>query len=184
MNKGLTFTLGLVLGAAAGSVAAWMTLKTKYERIANEEIESVKFIYAKKAADAVESYKNSVEEKKEPKDEYTTTVSNLGYTVEPKKGVEEVKDPYVISPDEFGSEDDYDLISYTYYSDGVLTDERDEPVEDVDDVVGKDFYKHFGEYEDDSVFIRNEQLECDFEILYDTRSFGDDVSNVPRSMEE
>lgn len=35
------------IGAAIGSLATWKFVKTKYEKIANEEIESVKEIFSK-----------------------------------------------------------------------------------------------------------------------------------------
>lgn len=40
-------------------------------------------------------------------------------------------------------------------------------------MVGLDYYTHFGEYEDDSVYIRNDAMKCDFEILADNRKFSD-----------
>ena len=81
------------------------------------------------------------------------------------------KAPYVISPDEFGELDDYNRISLTYYSDGTLEDEERDIVSDVDDLIGEESLTHFGEYEDDSVFVRNEYLKTDFEILKDYRSY-------------
>ena len=35
----------------------------------------------------------------------------------------------------------------------------------VDAVVGEDSLNHFGEFEEDSVYVRNENIECDYEIL-------------------
>lgn len=85
-------------------------------------------------------------------------------------------EPYVISPDDYGENDNYTQISLVYYAgDGVLADDEDEVVEDIEDTVGEDFAEHFGEYEDDSVFIRNDRLRCDYEILRDNRSFSDVV---------
>ena len=55
----------------------------------------------------------------------------------------------------------------------IITDENDEPIDDIDDIVGSDFAEHFGEYEDDSVFIRNDRLQCDYEILRDDRNYAD-----------
>lgn len=83
--------------------------------------------------------------------------------------------PYVISPDEFGEmeDEDYDKVSVTYYADGVLADEYDEVVENVDEIVGEESLTHFGEYEDDSVFVRNDKLKCDYEILLDQRNYSD-----------
>ena len=82
-------------------------------------------------------------------------------------------EPYVISPEEFDENEDYNTVSLTYYADGVLTDERDNVIVDVDSIVGEDSLNHFGEYEDDSVFVRNDELQTDYEILLDTRNYGD-----------
>lgn len=87
---------------------------------------------------------------------------------------EEVKSEYyVISPEEFGEREDYYKISLMYFEDGVLTDEDFEVLsdEDITKTIGLDFANHFGEYEDDSVFIRNDRLKRDYEILKDPRSF-------------
>lgn len=70
----------------------------------------------------------------------------------------------VISPVELG-DSDYETITLKYYDDDILTDERDEIIEDPVGIVGDDFKKHFGEYEDDCVYVRNDNLDVDYEIL-------------------
>lgn len=117
--------------------------------------------------------------------EYAAKVSECGYSeeCEEKNKEEEVESmdddrPYVISPDEFGELDDYDLISLTYYADEVLADDIDEIVEDVDDVVGLDSLTHFGEYEPDSVFVRNDRLKADYEILLDERTYPEAIQGA------
>ena len=87
--------------------------------------------------------------------------------------------PYVIAPEEFGEIDDYGTCSLTYYADEVLADELDEMVENIDDAVGIESLSHFGEYEDDSVFVRNDRLMCDYEILLDTRRYTDILKAKP-----
>lgn len=87
--------------------------------------------------------------------------------------------PYVIPPEEFGEKDDYDRISLSYYSDHILADEDDQLLEDVDDVVGFDSLTHFGEYEDDSVYVRNDRLKTDYEILRDERKYSDVIKTKP-----
>ena len=42
---------------------------------------------------------------------------------------------------------------------------------------------HFGEYEDDSVFVRNDDRKCDYEILMDQRLYSDVIKGMPRQME-
>ena len=114
--------------------------------------------------------------------EYAKILSETGYTnyaerqdKKEKKGVEPVEDerPYVISPDEFGEKDGYENVTLTYYADGVLTDYFDNVITNVDEVVGFDSLDHFGEYEDDVVFVRNEKMETDYEILRDLRDFNE-----------
>ena len=114
--------------------------------------------------------------------EYAKILSETGYTnyaerqdKKEKKGVEPVEDerPYVISPDEFGEKDGYENVTLTYYADGVLTDYFDNVISNVDEVVGFDSLDRFGEYEDDVVFVRNEKMETDYEILRDLRDFNE-----------
>lgn len=155
------FTAGVVLG----TVVAWQYFKHKYERLAQEEIDSVKKVFSKKEND-----------EKEPENSYDTTVSLYSEVsdFEKEKEGKPVNDrPYVISPDEFGEIEEYERISLIYYADQVLTDDNDEPVEDVDNVVGLESLTHFGEYEDDSVFVRNNRLKADYEILIDHRTYSD-----------
>lgn len=91
--------------------------------------------------------------------------------------------PYVISPDEFGEFEDYDTISLTYYADQVLVDDGGDKIEDVDDVVGMESLTRFGEYEDDSVFVRNDRLRCDYEILMDERTYSEAQKERPHQRE-
>lgn len=60
-----------------------------------------------------------------------------------------------------------------YYADGVLANYYDEPIDDIDEYVGKDSLNHFGEYEADSVYVRNDEKKIDYEILRDDRKFSD-----------
>ena len=53
-----------------------------------------------------------------------------------------------------------------------MADECGEIVDDVEEIIG-DGLDHFGEYEDDSVFVRSDAKRCDYEILKDLRDFSD-----------
>lgn len=191
MNHTLRNFFIFAVGAAIGSAATWYLLKTKYEQIANEEIESVKEAF--RCRDT-EPEPTNPEEKDEPETKpdrekvasYAKMLNTLHYTNEPevtenddKKGAEEMTEkksgPYVITPDDFGSIEEYDAISLNYYADGVLADDWDEAIEDVDDVVGEDSLNRFGEYEEDSVFVRNDDRCADYEILRDLRNYWDVV---------
>ena len=185
-----------VAGVAVGSAATWHYVKQKYEQIAQEEIDSVKEVFSKKEEVTVDSSSNdsrSMAEKAKDKPsivEYAAKLHEEGYTNYSTNKTEEVKKevidkemynekPYIITPDEFGDIDGYETISLSYYADKILADDNDEVVDDVEDVVGFESLNHFGEYEDDSVFVRNDRLRCDYEILLDKRRYADVIDDRP-----
>lgn len=92
-----------------------------------------------------------------------------------KEGDPLITKPYIISPGDFDSLDDYESICYTYYADGILVDEDEEPlsVDEIARSVGLDYAAHFGDYEDDAVHIRNDNLRVDYEIVRDLREYGE-----------
>ena len=179
-------------GATVGAAATWLCIKRHYEQIAQEEIDSVKAAFAERKPVIANIAKDEKSNEKQEENQHKADIAKLkpdlvnyaaklqeegytNYTEHSKKNTEEKKDePYVISPDDYGENDNYMQISLVYYSgDGVLADDEDEVIKDIEDIVGEDFTEHFGEYEDDSVFIRNDRQRCDYEILRDNRSFSD-----------
>ena len=54
-----------------------------------------------------------------------------------------------------------------------MADDNDELVDDVEETVGSDSLNHFGEYEYDLVFVRNDRLKCDYEILLSLRKYSE-----------
>lgn len=173
----------LAAGVAIGSAVTWRVLKVKYDQLIDEEIKSVKEYYAKHFTKGEDEADFSDEtESHETVDQILEDNDYTYYNNE--KGVSKMRKPIVIPPEEFG-ETDYETISLTYYADGVLADDMDEPVDNVDDIVGKDSLTRFGEYEDDSVFVRNDRLKCDYEILADSRNYKDVAKRVyPHEVEE
>ena len=81
--------------------------------------------------------------------------------------------PYIISPEDFGEATGYSTISLTYYADGIVADDADDMVDDVDDIIGFDSLNHFGEFEENLIFVRNEKYGVDYEVSLDTRRFAD-----------
>ena len=186
MKQKLLYLVMFAAGATIGSAVSWQLAKNKYKQIADEEIQSVKDAFSKKENDVntklstanamlkknmINNDLNSTH-KDAYKDILTTNKYLYSENTNAKKEVPETG-PYVISPDEFGELDDYETISLTYYSDKVLADDMDQVIDDYLVCVGNDFMNHFGEYEDDSVFIRNDVRKCDYEILYDLRPYSE-----------
>lgn len=77
--------------------------------------------------------------------------------------------PYVISLAEFReNEEEHEQQTLQYYQgDDVLCDSRDEPIDAVDYTIGDDNLVRFGHGSEDAnvVYIRNERLDTDFEVL-------------------
>lgn len=178
MSNGPICIFAFSLGLAVGSVIAWKMLKTKYEKIAQEEIDSVKEVFSRRKSEPKEEHDIVTEEQKDISaakpgmKKYSSMLHSLSY-VDDGKEVADVKKPYVISPDESGELDEYDVVSLNYYADDVLTDDWDNPIEDIEDTVGEDSLHHFGEYEDDCVCVRNEKYKVDYEICRDLRCYSD-----------
>nr|DAD58006.1 MAG TPA: hypothetical protein [Caudoviricetes sp.] len=198
MNKSIVNVLIFAAGAAIGSVATWKFVETKYKRIAQEEINSVKEVFSRrKTEDSIEAEpvgKNTVDENDEPyklpdnvNELYAKILGREGYT-EKKGGVEEmpVINPRIITPEEFAENPAYDTVSLTYYEDDVYEDEWGViySKDDIEATVGLDAVNHFGEYEDDSVFVRNDDMLCDYEILRDTRTYRETYGKDPDTVDE
>lgn len=169
------------VGVGVGIGVSWKLLRDKYEQIANEEIESVKEAFSERKKDTekqIVEVKTIIKEQEVNKDLVDYSKLATRYSDEPKKEEPEIVEedaPYVISPDEYGEIYDYDQIELTYYADGVLTDDTDEVIDDVDDTVGLDSLNHFGDYEPDAVHVRNDERKCDYEILRDLRNYYGDI---------
>lgn len=191
MNSKIINVLVFAAGAALGSVVTWKLVEKKYERIAQEEIDSVKEMYANMnkyegPQDSDEAKVVEYEQMKaelfedEAVEEYKELLHKYAYVRNEEGGEtkEDSTDICVIPPEEYGETYDYDMLSLNYYADGVLADDWDEVVEDIAGTVGKDFDKHFGEYQNDCVHIRNHNLRADYEILRDLRNFSDVVNDA------
>ena len=196
MNRKLSNVLLFTVGVAVGSLATWRYFKSKYEVVEDEIEEKIEEPEGESEEESPEVLEPKTSYKKPPLKEYVKMVENNGYA--PKTHVEEVEEeiangewddkdvyePYIIRPEEYGELHAYETLSLNYYADGVLTDELDNPIEDVESLVPADFADHFGEYEDDVVHVRNDNLECDYEILRDLRKFTDVVGEYPYPAED
>lgn len=169
MSKFTIKSLAVVAGIAIGFTIGWKYSEKKYRDIAQEEIDSVKELFKEKEA-AMSQKENKPLRETDNEETYEKIMKKYNNLEDTDKS-ESSEKPYVISPDEFGEFEDYEKISLIYYNDGVLTDENNEIVDDINEIVGEDSLKHFGEYEEDSVFVRNDKLKCDYEILYDLRKY-------------
>lgn len=91
----------------------------------------------------------------------------------------------IIDEDIFDSNDAYEGLTFTLYSDGILADEQDNIVTDPEHNVGLYAVERFNAIEHNgAVYVRNHETKTDFEILRDLRSYGEAVggySNANRT---
>lgn len=166
-------------GAVVGSAVTFKLVKDKYEKIAREEIDSVIETFSKSSDRKTDDMSDDNEDEDESED-YSNERKQLSKLISEQKydNYEEEEDeddmgkPYVISPEEFG-EYDYPMVTLFYYADGVVTNERGKIVSNVDELIGDDFASHYGEYETDTVFVRNDKMKIDYEILKDYRNYSE-----------
>ncbi len=157
-NKILIFSLGVAVGA----VASWFTAREKYRKIADEEIASVKEVFQRKKKEEAEL----AEENKT----YCGLVDTYD-TESADDDLAEDKDnsmlPYIIDPGDYGQNTDNEITVLMWYGNDILTDTYGVNVDDIDNTVGREFIDHFGENpeEPDVVYVRNDRLEMDYQIL-------------------
>lgn len=200
MNKSILYSvLAFIGGAAAGSLITWKVvdkvLDKKYSEISDREIASVKERYTIpkpviKGKEFVESLKTKPEDvalkatSKPSLVDYAkkiksyTNYSNKEQEEKTENIFDKAKKAYVIEPDEYGDDDEYDQQEITLYADGILADE-DDTILNADEVLGEGNIEHMGEYEDDALHVKNEERKVYYEVLADVRSYEDATGKKP-----
>lgn len=185
MNNAVKIIFSFALGAGAGAFVAWKVTAKKYERMCDEAIADVKARYSvpKNAETHDESAKTEKEEsddEDEPDavDTYLDIASTYASDDSGKENKRSMIRPHIIPLEEFDTFG-YDTATLTYYSDGVLADEWDRVIKNADEIVGDDFEEHFGDDNDDgdAVYVRNDELKIDYEILRDLQTYAEAVGN-------
>lgn len=97
-------------------------------------------------------------------------ISHITVKTEPPKG----RKRYCISPDEFIELDGREKITLTYFEgDQVFMDENEQVDLNGLKNVGKSNLDHVGDYEDGTLYVRNDDNGTDYEIIFDDRSYAD-----------
>lgn len=188
MKKAL-YLVTFLAGAAVGAFGAVAYIKKNYDiSEKDEEGEEVSKPVTEKAAE------NEIADEDEEDDIARTNRAILSSVKDPKERARKEAElkryfndvkaygdpsniddilhsgPYKIRPDEFSQFEDYEAVELTLYADGVLADDRDEPVENAEELLGADFKDMFDEGSDE-LYIRNDLRCCDYAILKDVQTF-------------
>lgn len=172
----ITFTIGAALGATVKIVVDIYKKKHPQEEITGADISEDEEI------DEMEEYEpspnsnisntNDISEKTDYQ-KYSSKAESYQGNKEKERAVR--NQPKVISPEDYGEIEYYDQIEFMYLADGVLMNEEYETVENPRRLIG-DALNHFGEYEEDSVYVQNDRLKTYIAILKDERT----SSEIPK----
>lgn len=176
MKQLLYFSAGLAIGGLVG----WLATKKHYEKKADREIDEMRQAYGVTEISEKE-YKEKLEETREmyDPDELVTeeTAEDDEYIQYDDFPLEErCQKPYVIGPDLY-SEDFHGFsknVLVYWAGNDMLMDDNQEQVTDVEGIIGRESLEHFGEFESGTVFVRNERMGSDFEVLLEEGAYGED----------
>ena len=190
----IMFIAGAVVGASTGIyVYKKVTDEANEERI-QEELKSLKEFEARRRAK--DRYEEDAEGSSDYIEECASTDENEDeeYCVEQKysdiryntcfqEGRDDIsKEPYIIPVDEFfDGNQTFDKVTLNYYEkDGALVDSDEELIHDVANTIGEDTLERFGDLSDDDdvVYVRNEKLSIDYEIIRVYNSYAQDVLGI------
>lgn len=179
---GVAFVAGLVVGAAAFK----KYIETKYDFVdENEEVENDQIEETNQPEESAEETEEVIEVAEDISDRYEEILAEMMYKEEEetrellgdnfKSEPFDPEKPYRISAEDYMSDPDYDGDEFTYFSDGYLTDSTGIPMNDMDieRSVGLGFEVYFEDDSVDEVYIRNEQLKMEFNIVRDLDRFED-----------
>ena len=165
--------LAFIFGGAIGAAGAWFGSKKYYEKIMDRDIAEVKAHYTV-PKDEPKKEEDGGEEKQDimhPPIEEDPEAEHVNIFDKPVKQV----NAKVIPPDQFDLIDNYMLETWTYWNGGVITNEDGNVVSSPEDYIPADIGLHFGEYEDDVVYVRNDDLMVYYSIFYDEDSYDENA---------
>lgn len=190
MNKLLYFVFGLCLGGGAAYFGTSAYLTKKYREQMKIEVDSIKesfgINFKKKDPEPEEKEEkpqNDIHEPATDKDiismaaEYQKAIEVNNYSSYSNTETQNTEilsetDIYAIPQEESG-ENGYRLVEVNLYSNGVLTDSFDEVIEEPEVFVGKHLVNN-PKHPKDTVYIRNEETMCDYEVNIMMEPYEDD----------
>ena len=191
MNKYILAGISFLAGAAASGITAWFVAKKRYERIHQEEMNAVWNDIQKNKTEHKESPEKILEEfdntrveikpetlglEKPNLADYANRIRSTGY------GTEEVpKTDNKIYEIEYSDldEDLYTRVDLMLYADGIVADDMDVPLRDVELALGSK-YLEIMEGKDEA-YIRNENRHIDYDVCRSLLSYGEMLDRHPET---
>lgn len=167
MGKGVVIS-HLVFGAICGAVAWYVTdrrWRDRNERDVAEVRENLKAYYKERE---VEKTERIAEETRQACEEEFRAAQRVSSTMPAPKEKPPERDIFIIKPEEYGDNPSWAKFSYVYdpdtdsYTNATFDIEVDD--EEILDMIGTGIPDHFGEFEDDAVYVRNQDLKTDIAV--------------------
>lgn len=189
-------TMTFLWGAAAGCIYKEKSIKEFYEKQYMEDYISMKKKHYKKVEKKVDEFEENVTSKQNDiKDKYI----KLSSMYRPKDYVDPAEfespqedeglpfdTPIIISEEEYLEDENMqEKVQFVYYmSDGVVADDNEDPLDDVDGVIGRHHLEKFEHSDDQIIYIRNAILSMDIEIVKNLGSYKELVLGEPNPIKE
>lgn len=158
---------------AVPEVVEGVNEETEEETLEDEIEEFQKTAYGRKEDPEPEELPEVEETEKEVRNVFDNQVPASVYEAQPER---DPAQPYPISVEEFMvDEPTFDKIPLIYYAgDGVLADDRESDVPDIEGTIGLENLQHWLENLEgnSTLYIRHEEREADFEISYDPNTYA------------
>lgn len=202
--------IGSAMGATVGFVIAHRKAETKYRLIADAEIEEMRTHFIDKQREIanapktvtpeliVKGMRYESEAPEPPEIEVAPgpgEIDNVFDQPEPETWDYHAErqnrtpdKPYIIHRDEFneGREDHTEVQCTWFDGDDVLADERNNPIDNSDEMVGLVNLDRFGygSMDPNVLYVRNEALALDIEIVKSFGTYAEEVHGIPPGDED
>lgn len=139
--------------------------------------------------DILERYQGVKNEEEDPVEEETSNVfamqADPNFKYEDEVTNRSSGKPYVITEEEYlAQEMSFSQSTLTYYEgDGILADEKDQEVPVIDPIIGEHNLERFGDGtgDEDTMFIRNERMSAEFEVVRSEGKYAHEVLGIQHS---
>lgn len=179
-------TIIFLAGAGIGAGISFIVTKKKYEKLIIEEVDTLRKKYKVEegsATDKINNIKNYISEHYNISEKSVDNSDDIVFVREEEEDLEEEmaesefpeeepemsKIPYPITPEEYfeGKDSGIAKRALVYYAgDDTLLDEMSEEVQELSQI-GVENLRYFGKYEDMRLYIRNEAICEDYEVIFE-----------------
>lgn len=181
--KNLLFSLAAAAaGGAIGYFVASGMEKKKYEKLMQEEGESLRATLHKLSKEKKAPEPELPEAPAEKQDEAAETESlRKDAKAAMKRYSAFDSEPYQIRPEVFGEFEDYETITLYYTADDILLDDQYQQMseDEIANSVGDVSLCELVEDHMDAIYVRNERRNIDYEVLSDERTYQELAAQQP-----